>query len=94
VPKTAWSAAKYAAKEEPGRNGWLTRFRAKHTASELPEVDLGTNENGEASMSRKRRGTWVTVRTHPDGTVHVLHGATEKTRRLVAIIPPPDEGSA
>jgi hypothetical protein len=55
---------------------------------------MGTNENGEASMSRKRRGTWVTVRTHPDGTVHVLHGATEKTRRLVAIIPPPDEGSA
>ncbi len=55
---------------------------------------MGTNENGEASMSRKRRGLWVTVRTHPDGAVHVLHGSTEKTRRIVAIIPPPNEEPA
>ena len=52
---------------------------------------MGTNENAEASMSRKRRGEcWVTARTCPDGTVQVEHGETQATRGVVAVIHPPE----
>jgi hypothetical protein len=57
MAKTNWTGAKYPTSEEPGRNRWLTRFRGRHQGSTLSEVDMGTNENGEASMSRKRRDT-------------------------------------
>jgi hypothetical protein len=91
MAKTAWTGAKYAKTNDPGRNGWLRRFGARHAASALPDIDMGTNESGEASMSRKRRGEcWVTVRTFPDGTVQVEHGETQETRRVVAVIPPPE----
>ena len=44
MAKTNWSGAKYPTSEEPGRNGWLTRFRGRHQGSTVPEVDIGTNE--------------------------------------------------
>ena len=56
MAKTNWSGAKYPTSEEPGRNGWLTRFRGRHQDSTVPEVDMATNESDQASMSRKRRG--------------------------------------
>jgi hypothetical protein len=78
-------------KSNPGTGGWLTRFRGSHDDSVLPNVDMGTNEGGEAGMTRGIRGIGhVTVRTFPDGTVTVEHGRTLDDRRTVATIEPPE----
>ena len=83
MAKTAWTSATYASKEQAGRNGWLTRFRAKHADSEAARSRHGHERERRGEHEPKApKVCWVTPAA-PTQTerAHVLHGSTEKTRR-------------